>query len=141
MLKMRDVLKTKISKRGGFTLAELLVVVAIIAILVAVSIPIFSGKLNEARENTDAANLRAAKAAGVTYYLTDKENLTSPTYYDIDEGTLVETAPTSGCNKAKQAGASAGNARIKVTFTKGTPAAGSTPATKDKIEAVWEKIK
>lgn len=102
------------------------------------SIPIFSGKLNEARENTDAANLRAAKAAGVTYYLTDKENLPSPTYYDIDEGTLIENPP-AGYNKATQDGNTAGNAVIKVTFTKGTPASGTTAATKDKIEAEWVK--
>lgn len=106
----------------------------------AVSIPIFTGKLNEARENTDAANLRAAKAAGVTYYLSDKENLTSITYYDIKEGTLVETAPTAGCNKAEQNGAKAGNARIKVTFTKATTTSGGT-VTKDQIKAEWEKIK
>ncbi|MEG1314120.1 MAG: prepilin-type N-terminal cleavage/methylation domain-containing protein, partial [Anaerovoracaceae bacterium] len=42
MLQLRTILYTKVNKKG-FTLAELLVVVAIIAILVAVSIPIFSG--------------------------------------------------------------------------------------------------
>ena len=104
------------------------------------SIPIFTGKLNEARQNTDKANIRAAKAAGVTYYLSDKENLKATTYYDIEEGILVEKAPATGYNKAKQDGASAGNARIKVTFTKGTPASGSTPATEDEIKAVWEAI-
>ncbi len=46
----------------GFTLAELLIVVAIIGILVAVSIPIFSGQLEKAREATDAANIRSAYA-------------------------------------------------------------------------------
>lgn len=46
----------------GFTLAELLIVVAIIGVLVAISIPIFTSQLEKARDATDAANLRAAYA-------------------------------------------------------------------------------
>lgn len=46
----------------GFTLAELLIVVAIIGVLVAISIPIFTAQLEKAREATDMANLRAAYA-------------------------------------------------------------------------------
>ena len=48
------------------SLAELLIVVAIIAVLVAISIPIFSGQLEKAREATDVANIRAAYAEAVT---------------------------------------------------------------------------
>ena len=44
---------------SGFTLAELLIVVAIIGILVAISIPIFTAQLHKARVATDWANLRA----------------------------------------------------------------------------------
>lgn len=51
----------KMNKKG-FTLAELLVVVAIIAVLVAIAIPIFTAQLEKAREATDAANLRSAYA-------------------------------------------------------------------------------
>ena len=47
-------------KSKGFTLAELLIVVAIIAVLVAISIPIFTSQLEKAREATDMANLRVA---------------------------------------------------------------------------------
>ena len=43
----------------GFTLAELLIVVAIIAVLVFISIPIFTSQLHKARVATDWANLRA----------------------------------------------------------------------------------
>ena len=51
----------KLNKKG-FTLAELLVVVAIIAVLVAISIPIFTTQLEKSRQSTDAANIRAAYA-------------------------------------------------------------------------------
>ena len=47
----------KLNKKG-FTLAELLIVVAIIAVLVAISIPIFTNQLEKAREATDIANIR-----------------------------------------------------------------------------------
>ena len=44
----------------GFTLGELLIVVTIIAVLVAISIPVFSNQLEKSREATDLANLRSA---------------------------------------------------------------------------------
>ena len=46
-------------KKKGFTLSELLIVVAIIAVLVAVSIPIFAAQLHKARVSTDYANVRS----------------------------------------------------------------------------------
>ena len=55
--------------RKGFTLAELLIVVAIIAVLVAVAIPVFSAQLEKSREATDVANIRSAYAEVVTKYL------------------------------------------------------------------------
>lgn len=66
---MKNLLK-KMKNREGFTLAELLIVVAIIAVLVAISIPIFTTQLEKSREAVDAANIRAAYAevmsAGIT---------------------------------------------------------------------------
>lgn len=43
----------------GFTLAELLIVVAVIAVLVAISIPIFTTQLHKSRVADDWANVRA----------------------------------------------------------------------------------
>ena len=44
--------------KKGFTLAELLIVVAIIAVLVAIATPIFTSQLEKSRESTDVANAR-----------------------------------------------------------------------------------
>ena len=52
----------RINKRGGFTLAELLIVIAIIAILIAIAIPVFAGQLDNAKLQTDHANIRSAYA-------------------------------------------------------------------------------
>ena len=59
------------SKNKGFTLAELLIVVAIIGVLVAISIPIFTSQLEKAREATDAANIRSQYAEVMTEAITD----------------------------------------------------------------------
>ncbi len=53
----------------GFTLAELLIVVAIIAVLVAIAIPVFTSQLERSREATDLSNIRAAYAEAVADYL------------------------------------------------------------------------
>ena len=50
----------KRKQNKGFTLAELLIVVAIIAVLVAISIPIFNNQLGKARFATNLANARSA---------------------------------------------------------------------------------
>lgn len=55
----------------GFTLAELLIVVAIIAVLVAIAIPVFTSQLEKSREATDLSNIRSAYAEVVTAILTD----------------------------------------------------------------------
>ena len=52
----------KRKQNKGFTLAELLIVVAVIAVLVAISIPIFSNQIKKARLATNQANARAAAA-------------------------------------------------------------------------------
>ena len=65
--------------KKGFTLAELLIVVAIIAVLVAIAIPIFITQLEKAREATDTANIRSKYAEIMTQILTDDKNDCSAT--------------------------------------------------------------
>ena len=82
----------KLNKKG-FTLAELLIVVAIIGVLVAISIPIFTSQLEKAREATDAANIRAAYAAVSTDVLEDskKSDTANKVTYDDKNGTYTAT--------------------------------------------------
>ena len=81
---------------------EMLIVVAIIVILVAVSIPTFTSQLDNAKAATDDANLRAAKAIANTnemlegwdeYATEEGESTTEYTgklYYDVDSGKFVK---------------------------------------------------
>ncbi len=94
----------KLNKKG-FTLAELLVVVAIIGVLVAVSIPIFTAQLEKSREATDLANLRAAKAAAVAAYLTEDSSVydsstgkykTTDLYYNSAKGIIDDSGDAIG---------------------------------------------
>ena len=82
----------------GFTLAELLIVVALIAVLVAISIPIFTSQLRKARVAVNQANARAGEAAAYAAYLED------PSYdiiaYDIRSGKVAKSKST-GANIEK----------------------------------------
>ena len=71
-------------KKKGFTLAELLIVVAIIGVLVAISIPIFTSQLQKARLATNQANARAAYAAVEAQYLQDDTKHGDYTYTTTD---------------------------------------------------------
>lgn len=72
-------MENKLKNRKGFTLAELLIVVAIIGVLVAVSIPVFTSQLEKAREAADEANIRSI-------------------YAQLSADVLTETTVTSNVN-------------------------------------------
>ena len=63
--------KEKFQNKKGFTLVEMLIVVAIIAILIAIAIPIIATTLEKAREAVDDGNWRSAISLGNAYYLTE----------------------------------------------------------------------
>ena len=73
------------NKQKGFTIAELLIVVAIIGVMVAVSIPIFSSKLHKAKVAVDWANVRAYYAElQMDYITTGKKNPSVNTEWHSD---------------------------------------------------------
>jgi len=67
----------KAGKKKGFTLVEMMVVVAIIAVLTSIVIPVVGTHVTKARAATNAANLRAAKGAFTTVKLMNPEDYTA----------------------------------------------------------------
>ncbi len=56
----------KKNNKKGFTLAELLIVVAIIAVLVAIAIPVFTSQLEKSRDAVSVSNMRSGYAEIMT---------------------------------------------------------------------------
>ena len=113
MLKLINQQKQKSKK--GFTLVELIVVIAILGILAALVVPQVTGYIQKAQESTDQANAQMLYTAG-QLYLTDLEvagtklpnsfnqtALTDNGYVQkMPEGTAIFTVtPASGTAKAK----------------------------------------
>lgn len=61
----------KQTNRKGFTLAELLIVVAIISVLVAIAIPVFTSQLHNARVAADVADIRSYYTELQTDFMTN----------------------------------------------------------------------
>lgn len=83
------------SKKGGFTLVELMVVVAVIAILAAIAMPQFLSAADKARSAKETADIQIIKNA-TQLYMIDKNVDTPPTVENLyKEGYLTEHVKTA----------------------------------------------
>lgn len=80
----------KFGSKSGFTLVELIVVIAILGILAGIAVPAYSGYIKKANEAADYAQLDAIKTAVVFAY-TDK-HVKDDTFNDIKSITVKEAA-------------------------------------------------
>lgn len=85
----------KTNSKKGFTLVELVIVIAVIAILAAILVPTFSSVINNANETKEKADLKAA----ITTYITEMD-VNAETIPDFSKKCFVKaqtegTAPTA----------------------------------------------
>lgn len=114
---MKEMIKKVREERGGFTLAELLIVVAIIAVLVAVAVPVFAGASSDAQNATAQADIRAVQASAATEALLKKETIPAAGLF------YTATVDRSGnVTNLKKAGSTATTQEEVVAWLKGSDA-------------------
>ena len=92
---MKKFIKKMIKKTEGFTLVELIVVIAILGILAGIAVPAYSGYLKKANEAADITTLDAVKTAVVAATATQPASVTK-IEVDTTDGKITAVTVTSG---------------------------------------------
>lgn len=102
MGKENETMRERLKSKKGFTLAELLIVVAIIAVLVAIMIPVFGSSRESAILSKDAANIRAAYAEAVVNAMSDGKNYDSSGHLTVKFDVELETGTNTDFSNDKK---------------------------------------
>lgn len=111
-------LVNKLKNRKGFTLIELIVVLAVLAVIMAIAIPRFMGVQETAKKNADKSSLEMIAKSGELWYIQTESTASStaissliPDYLDTDikfesdtydsvtSSSLIEFNSTGGVTK------------------------------------------
>jgi type IV pilus assembly protein PilA len=87
---MNKNVKRVVRNKKGFTLVELMVVVAIIGVLTAIAIPVYNNVTDNAKAKADAATLKTIQTA-VTMYMAANEGKWTSAAVGTDFYCLVST--------------------------------------------------
>ena len=109
----------KFTNKKGFTLMEMLIVVAIIAVLVAIAIPTFTSSLNKAKAGVDLANIRSGYANAQIIAMTEGSEANG-TYGLNKDGTVTDKGETGDYKTQSEFKYVAAGTSIAGQFTVGT---------------------
>ena len=95
MLEMLKARKEQLEAQGkkGFTLMEMLIVIAIIAILIAIAIPLFTSQMDSAKHATNESNARSIYSIAMADYMDNTEYNST---YAVSGSTVKITDPGTG---------------------------------------------
>ena len=95
----------KLTNKKGFTLMEMIIVVAIVAILAVITIPTLTGNTKKAAKAADEANLRSAKAVLRVQLMEDEDYADENRFFDPSTGKFdaTEAVECGKCDNHKNA--------------------------------------